>query len=932
MFENPKTLRKGWDGPLQIGRGSSETPINWSTRRSDESFSQYFEDANRKQVRDPDVEEFKTNQERAVEAFSTLKKENLEEQGSLIDLCAKVIKSNPGYFGDTRTMFDEERPLAVIGPFLQDIILEKVKLARPGLNVPHTIARYLFDHQIAGLQFLGSIYTGERALTKSEQRGGILADDMGLGKTVQIVAFLAAVFNKSGCKSIDNKARLKSRCVDGQIAGTAHGPALLVVPVSVLGTWKAHFEAWGIFDVVDLEEKGMTDDTRIEVIENELVNGRGEIVLIGHGKFPGNKRSCRVTDALAKVHWRVAIFDEVHHMTNVKSRLHLAAEYIRAPCKIGLTGTVMSNRIENLWAIMKVLSPQTFGPKEVFSEQFASPIRKGRARQPTRRDIQDSEAAIKSLSRILDLLVLKRSKSILGSMLTEKEDQMVLCPLTKKQRDAYIRVLESEECQVMRKEIEVDHTLFVHQAYWRVQHRSRAPVVDEAGQSEAGQTEAGQTEAGQTNKKVDYQGFAEDPENWWNNLNPSEQWNAFFGADDGSGTYESDRGSDTEQDTEDEEGGKHVFRECRVCRRKLACLQMPTLIRLAHISNHLELVRADPELKLSPRKKDRRLYRDNKRVAKLVLGENARYERTNELRELVKLEDCGKLRVLWKLLKRWTKKGIKVLVFSNSLVLLDVLEKVIRNEGLTTPLRLDGSTPACDRTLLCNRFNSDSGCESVFLISTLAGGEGLTLTGASKVVIMDPHWNPTRDLQAQDRCYRIGQTRNVNVYRLISQGTIEEIKYLRQVEKSSLSRLVMEGSMERRFFDENEFHKMEKLLTYPKDGASWTKLIMERYKKKINLYRKKGSSAAILQPIFEEVRRDEDKAPSNQEDDFTILQMNNLVQPTETTSSTAASAEPASHADIQTSVINWESLVSHSNEEAEFQENVLKGDEYNLVL
>lgn len=71
----------------------------------------------------------------------------------------------------------------------------------------------------------------------------------------------------------------------------------------------------------------------------------------------------------------------------------------------------------------------------------------------------------------------------------------------------------------------------------------------------------------------------------------------------------------------------------------------------------------------------------------------------------------------------------------------------------------------------------------MFLISTRAGGVGLNLTGANKVVILDPDWNPCMDLQAQDRSFRIGQTRFVDVFRFLSAGTVEEQIYLRQLYK-----------------------------------------------------------------------------------------------------------------------------------------------------
>ena len=88
----------------------------------------------------------------------------------------------------------------------------------------------------------------------------------------------------------------------------------------------------------------------------------------------------------------------------------------------------------------------------------------------------------------------------------------------------------------------------------------------------------------------------------------------------------------------------------------------------------------------------------------------------------------------------------------------------------------------------------------IFLISTRAGGVGLNITSANKVVIFDPSWNPSHDLQAQDRAYRIGQLRDVEVFRLVSAGTIEEIVYARQIYKQQQANIGYGASTERRYF------------------------------------------------------------------------------------------------------------------------------------
>ena len=82
-----------------------------------------------------------------------------------------------------------------------------------------------------------------------------------------------------------------------------------------------------------------------------------------------------------------------------------------------------------------------------------------------------------------------------------------------------------------------------------------------------------------------------------------------------------------------------------------------------------------------------------------------------------------------------------------------------------------------------------------------AGGLGLNLTSANRVVIFDPSWNPAHDLQAQDRAFRLGQHRDVHVYRLLGAGTLEELIYSRQLYKQQQSNMAVHGTRERRYFE-----------------------------------------------------------------------------------------------------------------------------------
>ncbi|TWW60922.1 DNA excision repair protein ERCC-6-like [Takifugu flavidus] len=151
------------------------------------------------------------------------------------------------------------------------------------------------------------------------------------------------------------------------------------------------------------------------------------------------------------------------------------------------------------------------------------------------------------------------------------------------------------------------------------------------------------------------------------------------------------------------------------------------------------------------------------------------------------ISESGKLVFLFRLLERLREEGCRTLVFAHYRKVLDILERILGNRGFKV-MRLDGTIKQItERERRISLFQMDRSY-SVFLLTTQVGGVGITLTAANRVVIYDPSWNPATDAQAVDRAYRIGQTENVVIYRLITCGTVEEKIYRRQVFKDSLIR------------------------------------------------------------------------------------------------------------------------------------------------
>ncbi|KOX81255.1 Transcriptional regulator ATRX like protein [Melipona quadrifasciata] len=198
----------------------------------------------------------------------------------------------------------------------------------------------------------------------------------------------------------------------------------------------------------------------------------------------------------------------------------------------------------------------------------------------------------------------------------------------------------------------------------------------------------------------------------------------------------------------------------------------------------------------------------------------------------------SKLILLFGILKECEQIGDKVLVFSQSLYSLSLIEHFLekidnatQNDEVseyidghfgswslgTDYFRLDGQTSAENRNLWCKIFNEPSNTRArLFLISTRAGGLGINLTAANRVIIFDASWNPSHDVQSIFRIYRFGQRKPCYVYRFLAAGTMEEKIYNRQVTKLSLScRVVDEQQIERHYSN----HDLSELYTFERNNG-----------------------------------------------------------------------------------------------------------------
>ncbi|KAI0242245.1 DNA repair protein rhp26 [Massospora cicadina] len=171
----------------------------------------------------------------------------------------------------------------------------------------------------------------------------------------------------------------------------------------------------------------------------------------------------------------------------------------------------------------------------------------------------------------------------------------------------------------------------------------------------------------------------------------------------------------------------------------------------------------------------------------------------------------GKTRVLDGLLHLWKDQGHRVLIFCQTIQTMEIIQgmgffdgKLLLNLRLSQDpshqlIAMNGNTPVNKRMAMVDRFNTDDSIFA-FLLTTRTGGQGLNLTGADRVVIFDPDWNPTADLQALSRAWRLGQSKEVFIYRLLAAGTIEERVHHLQLYKQVLSDRILKDPQQKLLF------------------------------------------------------------------------------------------------------------------------------------
>jgi len=221
--------------------------------------------------------------------------------------------------------------------------------------IPASIAQYLRDYQVQGVAFLHELFV--------YQKGGILGDDMGLGKTVQVAAFLATAFGKTGDER-DNKRMRKMRR-----AGAWYPRILIVCPGSLIENWKNELTRWGWWHV----DKYHGNQREREEVLAAAKAGMLEVMITTYTTYRMH------TSDINLVQWDCVVADECHQLKEPNSATTQSMNQINALCRIGLTGTAIQNKYEELWTLLNWTNPGVFGPLFTWITSICVPLKYGQS-------------------------------------------------------------------------------------------------------------------------------------------------------------------------------------------------------------------------------------------------------------------------------------------------------------------------------------------------------------------------------------------------------------------------------------------------------------------------------------------------------------------------------------------------------------------------
>ncbi|KAF1854242.1 hypothetical protein Lal_00015317 [Lupinus albus] len=617
------------------------------------------------------------------------------------------------------------------------------------------------DYQLEGLTWMYEIC--------SQGMSGILADEMVLvSKTVQTIALIALLREQENYL----------------------GPHLIVAPLSTLSNWEDEFTKWTP-SIPVIMYHGNKDD-REKIFRTKMLKhlkaGRPTT------KFPvvctSYEMVLRDQHNLSKINWEFIIIDEGHRMKNADAKLFQQLRQFSSATRLLITGTPLQNNLKELWSLLHFLLPNIFTDWEAFESWFDfSDLEDEQGTEEFIAD-QKKQELVKKIHLILQPMLLRRIKQDVAAYLPKKREYVLFAPMTKEQTDLY-NVLTNKKVDTRQ--------------YLEDKVREKIYGAESAESAEAS-TKSSRSSSAAAPKSMTLP-VRESPRK--KQVEPEEPAaNAFslmMKPKPGRGRPRKNPKPE-EAPITPKSGGKRKGATLEQEPKSVKSTRESTPLRTRGRSRKTRSYKdagsdeegmsenefvgmlekemgsddedSSDQVVLTPDERERaELFELAKKqigqkklgnpLAQLRLVCNSPHNFYNPwIASDLPVDDSivtasGKMLLLDRLLPRLFQDDHKVLIFSQFTTQLDILEDYCRELRGWNVCRIDGSVAQESRRTQIADFNSDPEYK-IFLLSTRAGGQGINLASADT------------DLQAQDRCHRIGQTRPVVVFRLATKDTVEE--------------------------------------------------------------------------------------------------------------------------------------------------------------
>ncbi|KAK4945428.1 hypothetical protein LTR10_015323 [Elasticomyces elasticus] len=635
----------------------------------------------------------------------------------------------------------------------------------PGLKVK------LLPHQIEGVRWMCDKETGTKKTRGVLPKGGILADDMGLGKTIQSIALMLTNPKPSAEELTNSKRKLP----EGVGKGT-----LVVAPLALIKQWegeiKDRVEKDHALSVCVHHGPGRTKNYK-DLKKYDAVITTYQTLSSEHA---GSEGSLKV--GCFGIHWYRIILDEAHSIKNRNAKATKAACALNAEYRWCLSGTPMQNNLDELQSLIHFLQIKPYDDLNQWREQITKPMNNGRG-----------GLALRRLQVYLKAFMKRRTKDVLKEQgtgkpgATGKSPGFKIVARTVEKVQAEFTVHEREFYQ--RLESRTDRSLEMMMAGNKMSYASALVLLMRLRQA------------------------CNHPKLTGSDL--SNETDATNGAQTPSrkkATVDDDMDSIANM-----LGGLSVeTKRCDVCQIELSAKEASSgAIRCAECEADLEeqnlQVKEKRRAKKEKRiKQERQAIRAQRKEARRVIedSDDEDHSAPDEAEDASSVDDddeysseesdsqesallqSTKIRHLVSILKADSHQH-KYIVFSFFTSMLDLIEPFFKENRIRFA-RYDGKMRNDAREASLNSLKMDPSTR-VLLCSLRAGSLGLNLTAASRVVILEPFWNPFVEEQAIDRVHRLNQTQDVKVYKLTVKDTVEERILDLQEKKRELANATIEG-------------------------------------------------------------------------------------------------------------------------------------------